>query len=536
MPDSSTQPAPSGPHRLRARAASGVTWLGGWVEANPHVTLVVFLCVLVLADLGNSLATPLGHDELFTFYISQAQTWKDLLVQTRRIDLNPPLSYALTRLSLCLFGEGTLQCRLPEIAGFALACASLFGFVRRRAGAAAGLLAAALLFASRAGDLNILARPYGLMLGFATLALLCWQGSLLATTRRGALVQNLLLATALAALLLSHVFGLIAWGALVCGELTQAFERRRLDRSRTLALLLPLLACATYKPLLASHGLSVFPAAFQPTGEDIFNFYIQHIDRELIVLGPTAFVVVVVAGKKWLRGSQRFFLSRPEWVVVAVFLAAPLALILRLMLAHEAYFDRYGVIACIGVAILFTALLMYWVNNRAGVCVIAAFLALTISSRTVTAVSASVEAQIFRHTDPVLAPSHLDMLTDPALPLVDASGLTFVEMQRREPAALLARTYYLTGGDAAIRYAHATIFEGMAWEADHFKFASSVESYPEFIAEHPHFYVLGTFDYPEDWLLRKLLADQARIVRVGTVDALYKDHELYEVTMPAQVR
>ncbi len=54
---------------------------------------------LILAQLGYSLASPLWHDEI------------------RRVDLNPPLSYLLTRLSFDLFDVGMLQCRLPEIAG-----------------------------------------------------------------------------------------------------------------------------------------------------------------------------------------------------------------------------------------------------------------------------------------------------------------------------------------------------------------------------------------------------------------------------------
>lgn len=521
--------SPAGFQRARSMLTQSILSATHWVDSHSLLSLAALLLIFILSDLGNSLATPMGHDELFTFYIAQAKSLHELFTQISVIDLNPPLSYLLTRASFHFFGVGTLQCRLPEMAGFALALTGIFFFVRRRAGPSFGLLAAAFLFASRAGDLNILARPYGLMLGFTALALVAWQQSSESNATWSTVAANFLLGFAIVALFLSHVFGLMAWAAILCGEVAQIARQRRVHVARALALLLPLAAVVAYRPLIQNHGLSLFPVAFQPGGEDIFNFYMQHIDRELITLWLTALLVVLIAGRTWLRGSLRFALTEPEWVAIIAFMVAPLALILHLMLAHGAFFDRYAVIACIGTAIFFAVFLAWWCSSRSSVAIIAAILALTISSRTVVAIVSI--PQVFRHTEPTAVPSHLDALPDATLPLVDASGLTFVEMQRREPSALLDHTFYITGGPFAIQYAHATIFEGMQWERDNFHFASHVDSYTPFVLKHPHFYVFGTFDYPEDWLLRKLMADGARIDRIRTLDTSYKDHELYEVTI-----
>ncbi len=500
-----------------------------WIEDHPGVALLAILIVYALAQLEYSLAAPLWHDELFTFYIAQAPSLHDLFRDIRHVDLNPPLSYLLTRLSFHLFGVGTLQCRLPEIAGFALAVVSVFAFVRRRAGASFGLCAACMLFASRAGELVTQARPYGLMLGTTALALACWAASRSerAARRRWTALAGLLVA--LTALLLTHVFGLLAWAALVIAEIIGSLRNRRIDRARLLALLLPLPATLSYRPLLSNHAQSAFPASFQPNGSDIFVFYMGHVDRELIILWLTAILLLALGGRAWLRPWGRFVLSFPEWVAVAGFLAAPLVLIGYLMLTHGAFFDRYGVIACLGTSILFAVLLQWWSGGRAAAALLAGVLALLITGRLPDAISSAVTGRIFHTTEPVAPPLPTALLRNPALPLVTASGLTFVEMQRRESPALLQHTFYLTDNDAALRYAHATIFEGIPEEASLFGFTAHVEAYKQFLAQHPVFYVLGTYDYPEDWLLRKLQHDGACLTVLGRVEGSYKDHELYEV-------
>ncbi|MGI4827849.1 MAG: hypothetical protein ACRYFU_06630 [Janthinobacterium lividum] len=501
---------------------------GSLVESNPFAVFGVLLVVYVFAQLRYSLAAPLWHDELFTFYIAQAPSMAGMLERIRAVDLNPPLSYLLTRVCFKLLGVGTLQCRLTEIVAFALGMFGIFLFVRRRAGVAFGLLAAALLFGSRAGELVYQARPYGLMLGMGGLALALWQISSCATAFRRVPV-NLALFLALVALLLTHVFGLLVWGTIMLAEAAQSMERRRLAPERIAALVLPLASTLLYLPLLRNHAQSLFPPAFQPTGNDVFLFYMGHIDRELICVWLSAVVLVAIAGRTWLRGSTSFALTHPEWIAISGLIAAPLLLMGELMIRHAAFFDRYGVIACLGTAILFSVLFCWWTGGRPAAAVIAACLALMITGRLPDALAAITEGHVFRHTEPVVVPLATNLLTDAHLPLVAASGLAFLEMQRREPTSLLNRTFYLTDQQAAITFAHATIFEGLPEEARLFQLASRVEPYTGFIPQHPDFYVLGTYDYPEEWLLRKLQADGAQIEVLGRVAGSYNDHELYRV-------
>ena len=60
----------------------------------------------------------------------------------------------------------------------------------------------------------------------------------------------------------------------------------------------------------------------------------------------------------------------------------------------------------------------------------------------------------------------------------------------------------------------------------------SVAPYGDFIRQNTHFFVLGTPDYPEDWLIPKLLEDGADLQFRGELHSSYRDHMIFEVTIP----
>ena len=141
----------------------------------------------------------------------------------------------------------------------------------------------------------------------------------------------------------------------------------------------------------------------------------------------------------------------------------------------------------------------------------------------------------FRDSEPIVQPCQacrLAVSLNPTLPFVDASGLTFLEMDHREEAQFLHRVFFLTDSRAALQYAHATIFNGMESESHIFPVRANVQDMSTFTRQHPCFFVYGQYDYPEDWLLRKLLADGASLRLVASVGGDYKDHDLYLVTIP----
>ena len=477
--------------------------------------------------LGNSLDKPLWHDELFTYYIAQARSVSTLLKEIRLIDLNPPLSYLATRLSYSIFGVSTLSCRLPEIAGFLLAMSSLYLFVRRRAGTLYGLLAAGLLYAGAPGALAIEARPYGLLLGFSALSLLAWQ---LVRERKGFV---LLLLLAACGLLLTHIFSVFVWAALAAGEAIRSAQRRKIDGWLVLAWTAPLVCVVTYLPQLRAHNQSIFPAAFQPGVGTLFRFYNTWVEADVRTVLLTGVVLLLLLGRRIFQGKLKPYLTWPEWGSVGFLFTIPLVVILLLIRSHSAFFVRYATAGNIGLCVIAAILLASWTTRDTRAALVCLSVAFLVSGQFGAMVSALRRKPIFSQTEPHPASCQackLSQQIDPTLPFVDASGLTFLEMDHRENAAMLRRVFYLTDSQASRQYAHASIFEGMQMEKDLFPIRANVSTYSAFVQTHRHFFVFGEYDFPEDWLLRKLEADGASLRLVGQTENSYKDRDLYYVS------
>ncbi|MDP9037837.1 MAG: glycosyltransferase family 39 protein [Acidobacteriota bacterium] len=529
---SQLEPAPH-PLAVRARAlreqlAAAALRLSALAEAHPALSLIALLLVAIPAILGHSIYRPLWHDELFTFYIAQQPTVSDLLRANRLIDLVPPLSFLLTRASFHLFGVNTLTTRLPEMAGFLLAMVCLFAFVRRRAGTLFGLAAATLLYTGAAEPFATEARPYGLLLGFGALGLLAWQRA--REHRRFALPLLLLAAFGM---LLDHVFSAYIWTALAAAEALRILDRRRIEWPLVLAWTLPLVSILTWIPLLRTHSRDIYPPAFQPSLNTLQSFYLNWPQPNVLPILGAAALMLLLVGRRSLGGAATWFLSRYEWVAMFVLLAVPTIVTVQLLRAHAAFFPRYGIPASLAISVAAALLLAFWTRADPRAALACILLALLFTRELRFALGAVVHRHVLTRTEPVTEPCEPCTLTaqlDPTLPLVDASGLAFVEMSHREAPQTLARVFYLTDPAASTAIAHANIFEGMALEKQLLPLSGTVAPYPDFIRQHRHFFVFGDYGYPEDWLLKKLHADGATLRFLGPVTSSYLSHDLYEIT------
>jgi hypothetical protein len=534
-------------------------WISAFFERKPWRAVVLILLIYVPAALEASRNHPLWHDELFTYWIAQAPSLGDMWSDLRTLDLNPPLVYLLTRMSFRLLGVSTLATRLPEMIGFLVALLAIFRFVRLRLGALFALFTVGLLLGSNIAPLSVDARPYTLMLGCLGIVLVGWQkaaGDSRPDPRSkrpaaGRMVSLGLVFFGVLGMLLSHIFAVLALASLLAAELWREYRNRAADWPMLTALCLPGLAIATYGPMLRNHGGAIYPKAFQPSGEKIFAFYIGSIERELVVLCLTALAVLILCGVRRLRAGipntgPAWFFTAPEWIVIIGLFVSPLVLLFHLMLSHGAFFDRYGAVESFAVAMLTAVLLARWTlrdgQPNQSAALIGSVIVLLISGLW-TAIPVELihhrliptVANSEPHPPPCQACEEAAAL-DPNIPLVDASGVAFVEMNQREPPTTLARLFYLTDPSASTQCAHANIFEQMPLLIARFHLAGHSEPYPVFIAQHPHFFVFGSYDYPEDWLLRKLVADHADVRVLGRVDDSYQNHELYEVTLVLHAR
>jgi hypothetical protein len=273
-------------------------------------------------------------------------------------------------------------------------------------------------------------------------------------------------------------------------------------------------------------GWGALPPEFQASVFKIINFYAEMFSAVGVTLLIALAAALIAHRSAGGRNKEKGFAARKhEIALVLGLLAFPIIINLVLMRTGGAFWPRYCIPAGMGLSLLFVYILAKLTNASRAAAAIAAFCVFI-------GIAMGIALIIARPRDRAMVKELSLKQLDPSLPLVDASGLTFLEMNKREDAALLSRVYYLTDRDAAVRYAHATIFESTGALRQYWPIRGSVEPYRDFIGHTTHFFVLGTPDYPEDWLIPKLLDDGAELQFKGELHSTYRDHMIFEVTIP----
>ena len=523
-------------HHVRRSFAQRLDKTADFLESHPQL-LVSLLFLFYLRIVKGERVKPLWHDELFTYYIAQAPSFAKMMEWTRTIDLNPPLYYTAARLTFHFLRPGDFSVRLPSIVAYFVATLCLYQFVRRRLTALYGFLAAMVMLASSFNIYSYEARPYAMVLCFLGILALAWQRAIEEDRPRSWIALFFVVFGGFG-MLLSHVLASIAYAALLLTELIRFLSRRKPDWILWICLALPLSACVTYLQPIQNHSSGSFPPKFQASIVQLFAAYSDLWIDVASLLGVAIIAIVLLTDRPEYsisRNSPRGF-SWPEKILALDFACVPLVVVLVFMHSHSAFFTRYGIPAIFGVGVLVAWFVARWTaaDNRAAlICSIAFVFGVVAPS------SIARHLQNFVQPNPggpglsgePTAPFASVM---PDLPFVDASGLTFLEMNHRESSEFLSRVYYLTDAAAAVKYAHATIFEGFPVLKHTFPIEGNVVPYQQFIREHPRFLVFGTYNYAEDWLLRKLVADGATVRLLGNYQSNYRDHQLYEVTAVPQ--
>jgi 4-amino-4-deoxy-L-arabinose transferase-like glycosyltransferase len=439
------------------------------------------------------------------------------------------LHYLAVRASTALLGQNGYAVRLPSIVGFLVGSLCLYEFVALRLNAWYGLLAMLVFWANPFFYYATEARPYAVVIGFLGLSLLCWERAA-RPERNFAFV--LLLALSVAGMMLSHMMALLYIAPFCLAEAVREYRLHKLDVGIWAALLVPCAIPFIYLRSIERFDTSIFPPVFQASAHKILEAYYGSLRVEALPL-LLALLLAWLTSSRELRDETRSGrrISAVELALAAGFLSLPALVNLALMRTHGAYFERYALPVAFGYGLAAT----FFVANRANLRKLPPLAASVVLLLFVIAfnVGPGLKQSVWAHRGAVgaLPGKMLDQIT-PQLPLVAASGLTFLEMDHYEDAATVARLYYLTDRRLAIRYAGATIFEGLSTVKNYFPIRGRVVPYQEFVAAHPVFLVLGTPAYPEDWLLRALVAMNADVRYLGELPGLYKDTQLYKVTVP----
>ena len=130
-----------------------------------------FTLLFLAASIVRDLRTTLWFDELFTLHLAKLASPQEIIAFN---DASPPLYPIIVHWLLPIVGNEALALRLPATVGYCAMLLCLWAFCRRRLPAAFAFAASLLTF-ERGLYFATEGRPYGLVLGCAAGALLCWQ-------------------------------------------------------------------------------------------------------------------------------------------------------------------------------------------------------------------------------------------------------------------------------------------------------------------------------------------------------------------------
>src|SRR3972149_1994188 len=179
-----------------------------WLLCGFSIVFLISTCWLASRKL-------MWNDELFTLYISRLPSVSDIWsALSTGADQTPPFFHIITRASFSLFGVNHVSIRLPEVLGFWVMSLCLFQFVSKRSSAIYGFVAMLFPLVTIAYSYAYEARPYGLVLAFSGLPLLCWQSAAEGRYRKLSLIG---LALSLAAAVSSHYYAVLLFLPLAVG-------------------------------------------------------------------------------------------------------------------------------------------------------------------------------------------------------------------------------------------------------------------------------------------------------------------------------
>jgi hypothetical protein len=565
------QGRPLGENALEAKASPLLTVrflcaLGNLAERHGWFLFAAISLACGMGLLESNLVTRhLDHDELFTFYIAQAPSLGQSIRVSQTVDLQPPLSYLLVRLSFSIFGVSAWSCRLPFLLAYACSAALLFYFVRRLVSPLYGLISTLLLWSTPYTSLATEARPYALLLCFTVLTMVTWYTSTEEDHPARGRAGLVALALAGFCLLLSHVFGVLVYGAVLGAEIIRQWIRRKSDWRLWMALLAPFLAVVTYLPLFRNHSTMMFAEEYRVTPLALLAFYWESI-RFLVL--PLAFIAML--GLLWPIFRRETVVVPPRdplatrlslTFLLACLSLLPIVIAILLARSNTAFFNRYGIVWLVPFCVVPAIFLGYRTkrNQIAGTLAVVSLavvfffnttgkpwligqvsnllppkaaakllyvLALPpIQSVQCPAIPAPLRAELA--TAPFV--SHLGSVA-PELPLVANTALTFLELDHQEGPEVAQRLYMLTDQQAASTIAHDTVFSHYENVKAAFPMIQGkVESYCAFTSAHPHFVVVGAYNNPQGWLLRKLDQDGAQLRAIGKCEGNTEDCQIYEV-------
>jgi hypothetical protein len=343
------------------RCKSGITSFANYVTDGLHrhsyALLILFSVIYFPVTCFLASRKLFWFDEIFSVYISRlpdmAAVWAEL---NRGTDVTPPLFYVLMRLSYSLFGDSHVTARLPEVIGFWICCVCLFRFVSIRTSALAGAIAMLLPLVTTAYYYAYESRPHAIVLGFAGIALVCWQAAIRSKQRVFWLMGVFL---ALSCAILNHTYAVLLIFPLALAEFARVLLLRRVDWTVYLAICAPL--WGLLPSVLIWQTLSkVYPGVSQPKFTYLVNSYRFFLGPAVVILA-TGLLLYFAFEFSWpdstTAGEKMPWIDLPEVIAIIGFSLLPVVAYFLATLTGAPLFPRYVLSTVIGFSCLFGTLM-----------------------------------------------------------------------------------------------------------------------------------------------------------------------------------
>ncbi len=325
--------------------------------------LVIFIVSYLLMTWYRAERKLLWYDEILTLYISRLPDFSSVVDALKNgVEFNLPFFYAWVRFSEIFFGNDLLSIRMPSIIGFGLLSLCLYRFVSIRTTVMGGVVASLFPLVTGALYYSYEARPYGIVLGLAGLALICWQSAVDPLAKRRfwwlvGLTLSLMCAT------LTHGYGLIIFAPLVFGEIVRSYTLKKVNTAVWVAFAIASVTMLEPFWMMRIVKLLMPPTFFPPRFMMVPESYLAHLGLGTFVI-LLAFVLflskALYAGP--LRAGQLSLsgLHKHELAACLGFIAVPFLIYLLSVVTGTQLIARYSLTCVLG----FSALIGVFVSGN----------------------------------------------------------------------------------------------------------------------------------------------------------------------------
>lgn len=516
----------SGPTPIHVREASVFCRASDCVGASMEQYFWRWACLLIvlllMASIANDIRLKLWLDELLTVHMSQQGGPAAIVKATiDGSDGAPPLYAMIVAAISGTVRNQALAVRLPSTLAFCAMVGCLLAFCRRRLTAIYSYVAVLFAIAS-CMPYSTEGRGYGMVLGTAAAALLCWQ---MAVERRRRYLNLVLLTLCLAFMTSLHYYSIFFLVPLLIAEVVRWQKSGKLDSAILFAMVPAVLVLFVHYPLIHAWKPILVHRCLPVEWSHILQFYLQYC----LPVWP-AFICAVAAlgaftdprsGTALTSERKAGFLIHELVAIIGLALMPPIMIAIAKYTTHL-FPHRYAIWAVIGISLLFACMLSIAAGQEKAVAVmvLTTLVVLVVAKEAILLIKAPVlqQGEAIRR--------QIERLPESSTAVVVANASSFVELSYYEEPSVRDRLIYPVSRDLELRYKHCdTLSLLMLALSRHTNLR--IAEYNVVLSNHQTFVLAAT---PDDYLPLQLLKEGYQL------DAIYKENPplLFMVKAPGR--